>query len=73
MQCGGEMQIIAFITEKPAIQRILEHIGEPTEAPIITPARAPPSLDFCLDQTPDFDITMAEPIPDHEMDQSLSW
>ena len=28
-QCGGEMKIVAFITEAVAISRILNHLGEP--------------------------------------------
>ena len=31
-RCGGEMEIIAFITEAPSVQAILTHIGEPCEA-----------------------------------------
>ena len=29
-RCGGNMQLIAFITERAVIVRILEHLGEPS-------------------------------------------
>ena len=32
-KCGGEMRIIAFITEGPVIREILGHLGEPTSLP----------------------------------------
>ncbi len=34
-KCGGEMKVIAFITEEKSVKRILNHIGEQTK-------RAPP-------------------------------
>ena len=40
------MKIVAFITEPDTIERILDHIGEPTEPPPISPARDPPQADF---------------------------
>ena len=41
-RCGEPMRIIAFILDPPVIERILDHIGEPTEAPEVMPARGPP-------------------------------
>jgi hypothetical protein len=41
-QCGGELKIVAFLTEANPIQRILIYIGEPATPPRIAPARAPP-------------------------------
>jgi hypothetical protein len=41
-QCGGELMIVAFLTEADPIQRLLIHIGEPSTPPRIIPARAPP-------------------------------
>ena len=40
--CGGQMRLIAFITEGAQIRKILEHIGEAREPPHISPARGPP-------------------------------
>ena len=31
--CGGEMRIIAFITDAGAVREILSHLGEPTSPP----------------------------------------
>ena len=45
--CGGNMRLIAFITEGVQIRRILEHIGVPAQAPRVTPARGPPLWDEC--------------------------
>ena len=41
-QCGGELKIVAFLTEAAPIQRILNHIGELATPPRIEPACAPP-------------------------------
>ena len=40
--CGGQMRLIAFITEGIQIRQILDHIGVESEAPRISPARGPP-------------------------------
>lgn len=50
--CGAEMRIIAFITQAPAVNTILGHLGEPTTPPEVAPARGPPLWD-----------TVAEPVP----------
>jgi hypothetical protein len=44
--CGEPMRIIAFVLEPPVIQRILAHIGEPTEAPMVWLARGPPQAEL---------------------------
>jgi hypothetical protein len=36
--CGGEMRVVAFITDPPVIKRILDHLARRQGA-----ARAPPS------------------------------
>jgi hypothetical protein len=40
---GGDIRLIAFITEPGPIRRILTHLGEPLEPPPVSPARGPPS------------------------------
>jgi hypothetical protein len=45
--CGGDIRLIAFITEPAPIRKILTHLGEPLEPPPISPARGPPT-DFTL-------------------------
>jgi hypothetical protein len=77
--CGGQMHIIAFITCSVDIRQILEHIGVDAEPPRITPARGPPLWDGCdaqigegVDVAPDWDEA-AQPAPDFEVDQRVSW
>ena len=41
--CGGDIQLIAFITEPGPIRTILAHLGEPLEPPAFSPARGPPT------------------------------
>jgi hypothetical protein len=43
--CGGQMRLIAFITEGTQIRRILDHIGVASEPPQSSPARGPPLWD----------------------------
>ena len=45
--CGGNMRILAFMTEGVQIRQILEHIGVDTRAPRIAPARGPPLWGAC--------------------------
>ena len=42
---AATMRIIAFITDAEPIVKILNHIGEPTKLPEISPARSPPAWD----------------------------
>jgi hypothetical protein len=41
--CGGDIRLIAFITEPGPIRKILTHLREPLEPPPISPARGPPT------------------------------
>ena len=41
--CGGDIQLIAFITEPGHVREILMHLGEPLEPPPGWPARGPPT------------------------------
>ncbi len=68
--CAGQMRILAFITDPIVVTAILLHLELPHEPPLVSPARGPPQGDF-LDQTPAFDPTEAEPIPEFVFDQSL--
>ena len=43
--CGGRREILAFLTETRVVQKILAHLGLPTEPPAIAPARPPPELE----------------------------
>jgi hypothetical protein len=77
--CGGQMRLIAFITEGTQIRRILDHIGVDSEPPQISPARGPPLWDDCdahvgegIEVEPDWDLA-AQPAPDYEVDQRVNW
>jgi len=41
--CGGDIRLIAFITEPGPIRKILTHLGEPLEPPLVSTARGPPT------------------------------
>jgi len=69
--CGGEMKILAFLTDPPVLRAILVHLDLPDLPPPISSARAPPQTDLLLDQTPEFDPTEPEPAPELTFDQSL--
>jgi hypothetical protein len=65
-RCGEPMRIIAFVLDPPVIERILTHIGEPTEAPPLGPARGPPQAELGFDSVDP--TTGLDPWP--EMDQT---
>jgi hypothetical protein len=41
--CGGDIQLITFITKRGPIRKILTHLSEPLEPPPSTPARGSPT------------------------------
>jgi hypothetical protein len=41
-RCGGRLRLVALIERASVVQRILRHLGLPTELPEPRPARAPP-------------------------------
>ena len=51
--CGGDIRLIAFITEPGPIRKILTHLGEPLEPPPIAAARGPPTDWYELVQAQD--------------------
>ena len=77
--CGGQMRLIAFITDGAEVRQILEYIGVDAQAPRISPARGPPLWDDCdapvgegVDVQPDWDMA-AQAAPDYEVDQRTNW
>ena len=42
--CGGQIRLIAFMTEGTQIRKILDHIGVACEPPHIAPARGLPDV-----------------------------
>jgi hypothetical protein len=45
-RCLGPMTVIAYITEVAVVQKILMHLGLPTEPPALCPARGPAQLEL---------------------------
>jgi hypothetical protein len=67
--CGGEMRIIAFVTDAPVIHSILSYLGEPTTPPELARARGPPLWDAPAGA--DRDDTPAH-VPEFIFDQRVS-
>ena len=60
--CGGDIRLIAFITEPGPIRKILTHLGEPLEPPPIAAARGPPTdWDELVQAHDDRDVFQASP------------
>ncbi len=68
--CGGQMSILAFLTDPPVVSAILLHLNLPHRPPPVAPARGPPQGDFLLDQTPAVDLADPDPETDFQFDQS---
>ena len=82
--CGGDIRLIAFITEPGPIRKILTHLGEPLEPPTLAPARGPPAgwgefvqvhddrdvFHASPDELPAIDIHSLWPVPDARSRQS---
>lgn len=52
-KCSGKMRLVASLTAPDSIATYLRAIGEPTDPPELSPARAPPQLMFDdFDQDP---------------------
>ena len=43
-RCGGPLRLLAQIEHASTVERILRHLGLPTDPPEPRPARAPPQL-----------------------------
>jgi hypothetical protein len=68
--CGGEMRILAFLTDPPVVRSMLEHLDLPHRPPPVTAARGPPQADLLVDPSPASDLTEPEPVPEFDCDQS---
>ena len=69
--CGGRVRLVGFITEPATVRQILEHVGEPTIAAVIAPARSPP-LEMKIGQEFAAPEAVFEPIPELEFDQAAN-
>jgi len=70
-RCGQEMRIIAFVVESLSVRRILDHIGEPSTPPGISPCRGPPDWEEKVE--PVFLDEGVQPEPEYPADQTVSW
>ena len=59
-RCGGRRHLLSMITEAKTAQKILAHLGLPTQAPAQSPARAPPPIPDSADWS---DQAGVDPIP----------
>ena len=48
--CGARRAIVAAITDRDVATAILSHLGLPTDAPELAPARAPPQTEMFGDE-----------------------
>ncbi len=55
-KCHGRLRVVAVFTEREPIQRILSHLGLPTEAPALARARDP--TDDALDDESSAQLTL---------------
>jgi hypothetical protein len=70
--CGAQLRLIASITEREPIDRILKAIGEPTRPPRVAPARAPPPPSDALAEPRPFRDELGQPTPEFQFDQRIS-
>jgi hypothetical protein len=73
--CGGELRILAFVTDSSSISTLLTHLGLPAQPPPIAHAPAPPwelpAQDFNQESS-DPQTPTQEP-PEFEYDQRINW
>jgi hypothetical protein len=73
---GGEMRIIAFVTDASTVRDILARLGEPTAPPRSAPARGPPLWEATsaewVDPSSPWD-PLTQPEPAYEFDQRIAW
>ena len=71
LKCSGRVRLVGFITEPATMRQILVHVGEPTSAPAIAPARSPP-LEMEFTQRPATLDAVFEAIPELEFEQTAN-
>jgi hypothetical protein len=52
VRCKGRMQIVAALTSRVSIERVLEHLGLALDAPEFHPARPPPQTELSFGDEP---------------------
>ena len=48
--CGGRLKLVSFVTDPAQAARYLSHVGLPSEAPEIKPARSPPQAELWFER-----------------------
>jgi hypothetical protein len=66
------MRIIAFLTDRPSLKRILDYLGEPASPLPISPARGPPGWED-FDPSQGAAPVLSEPPPEYGFDQRVIW
>ena len=61
----------AVVTEAASVQRILDHISEPSTPPGISPCRGPPDWEEKVDLV--FLDEVVQPEPEYPVDQTVIW
>jgi hypothetical protein len=54
-RCPGRMTIVAAVTSRAGVARLLHHLGLPANAPAFRAARPPPQTELPLDAAPAFE------------------
>jgi len=86
-RCGGDIRLIAFMTEPGPIRKILTHLGKPLEPPPVSPARGPPTdrgelvqvhddreaVQVSPDELPAIDIRSLSVLPGARHQRSRQW
>jgi hypothetical protein len=52
--CGGRLELIAFIAQPDVARRILDHLGLAAQGPPLTRAQAADDADLASDPGPDY-------------------
>ena len=63
-RCGSRMRLLATIEQREVIDRILRHLGLPTEIPAPRPPRAPPVVPRVPNDLPAYGIGADLPVFD---------
>ena len=63
-RCHAPLTVLAYLTDPHVTEKILRHLGLPTDLPSAAPARAPPQLELDFVGGPDLDFVDPPPPQD---------
>jgi len=46
-RCGSRMKILAYLTDPPVVEAVLDALERPSQAPTVSPARSQLQLEYC--------------------------